>query len=137
MLIAEAVKLDPAVVVVILLVALGAVLGAAVVVGGLGVAAGVALARRTQSPEERQALRHGSAVGAAAGGTAAAAGSWILLSLAASQWSGSAPVTWLILVGGLPLPIVWGWWLARTYRFGNRRGPAPTRPLPPDASGSW
>lgn len=136
MVIAEAVKIDPTVVVVILLLVLGSILLAAAVMGVAGAAIGVALARRSQSAADRLALRRRSKFLVAFGGAGATAVSWIVLSLVTTSLP-SAPVwPWLVFLGGIPLPVAWGWWLARTYRFGNApHSPTTTEP-PPDPSES-
>lgn len=130
MLIGEAIKFDPATVVVILLLVLGSILVAATVMGGVGTAIGVALARSSQSPADRLALRHGSKFLAALGGLGATAVSWIVLSMVTGAFPSAPLGPWLVFFGGIPLPIAWGWWLAGTYHFGNARRP-PTAPQPP------
>jgi hypothetical protein len=127
-LIAEAVKLDTSTIVLILVVVLGAILVVATFVGGLGVVVGVALARASQSPEDRLALRRGSTLGAAVGGIGATATSWIVLLLVASPSTSAGQ--WLVFLCGVPLPIAWGWWLAQRYHFGARHRPPPSWPPP-------
>lgn len=130
--IAEAVKFNAAEIVVILLLIFGSILIAASVMGVLGTAIGVALARRSQSPADRLALRRCSKFLVALGALGATAVSWIVLTMATTAWPGAPMRPWLVFLGGIPLPIVWGWWLARTYRFGNAPRPSAATPPPPN-----
>jgi amino acid transporter len=130
--IAEAIKLDTGLVVAILLIALGSFLLVATVTGLLGVGIGVALARRTQSPETVRGLRRGKRVWVGVVGVGATIVSWILLFSVGVAISDDAWGLVLVYLGGLPLPIAWGWWNGRWYGFdGKPDVPPSNQPLPP------
>ena len=132
MVIAEAIKLDTELVVLITLIALGSFLLVATVTGLVGVVIGVAIARRSQSPATRQGLRQGKRVWVGVVAVGATIVSWILLGWVGAAISDDASGLWLVYFGGLPLPIAWGWWNGRWYRFdGTPDGSPSARPLPP------
>ena len=79
MVIAESPQLDAGLVVAILLIALGSFLFLATLTGLVGVAVGVAIARRSQSDETLHALRRGKRVWVGIVGVGATIVSWILL----------------------------------------------------------
>jgi hypothetical protein len=118
--IAEAIELDLGVVVLIVLISLGALLGAAAVTGILGVLLGVAIARQSQSPEELAALRRGNRVWIGLAGIAATLAAWIFLFSVGVALVDSAWGLVLVWLGGLALAVWWGWWSGRTYRFSDK-----------------
>jgi hypothetical protein len=126
--IAEAIELDAGLVVAILLIALGSLLLVAIATGLAGVGIGVAIARRSQSPETVNGLRRGKRVWVGVVGVGATIVSWILLFSVGVAISDEAWGLVLVYLGGLPLPIAWGWWNGRWYGFGP---PASAVPLPP------
>jgi hypothetical protein len=118
--IAEAVELDAGLVVAILLLALGSLLFVAIVTGLAGVGIGVAIARRSQSPETVRGLRRGKRLWVGVVGVGATIVSWILLFSVGVAISDEAWGLVLVYLGGLPLPIAWGWWNGRWYGFDGR-----------------
>ena len=132
MVIAEALELDAGLVFAILLIALGSLLLVATLTGLLGVVIGVAIARRSQSPAALQGLRRGNRLWIGIAGVGATIVSWILLFSVGSAISDDAWGLLLVYLGGWPLPIAWGWWNGRWYRFdGKPDGPPSAPPLPP------
>lgn len=130
--IAEAIKLDTELVVLITLIALGSFLLVATVTGLAGVMIGVAIARLSQSPETRRDLRQGKRVWVGIVAVGATIVSWILLFSVGTAISDEAWGLVLVYLGGVPLPMAWGWWNGRWYRFdGTRDGPPSAQPLPP------
>ena len=121
MVIAEALQLDAGLVVAILLIALGSFLVFATLTGLLGVVIGVAIARRSQSDETLLGLRRGKRVWVGIVGVGATIVSWILLFSVGVAIVDNAWGLVLVYLGGLPLPIAWGWWNGRWYRFDSTR----------------
>jgi hypothetical protein len=133
--IAEAIKFDTGAVVAILLIALGSFLLVATVTGLTGLLIGVAIARRSQSPATLRELRQGKRVWVGIVAVAATIVSWILLFSVGTAISDEAWGLVLVYLGGLPLPIAWGWWNGRWYRFGRLPDESPSagRVPPPPA----
>ena len=132
MVIAEAPELDVGLVVAILLIALGSLLLVATLTGLVGLAIGVAIARRSQSSEALLGLRQRKRVWVGIVAVGATIVSWILLLSVGVAIVDDAWGLVLVYLGGLPLPIAWGWWNGRWYRFdGAPDGPPSARPLPP------
>ena len=134
MVIAEAPELDAGLVVAILLIALGSFLVFATATGLLGVVIGVAIARRSQPPATRQELRRGKRVWVGIVGVGATIVSWILLFSVGISIVDDAWGLVLVYLGGLPLPIAWGWWNGRWYRFGDTLAGPTAAADPPEAT---
>jgi hypothetical protein len=129
---AEAVKFDAGDVVLILLGMLAWLMGTAFLLGGLGLALGIGVARIGRSKQEVMALPRGNLLGlwVVAGAIAVAMwmAPWFLFS---GQLSGRGGI-WLGLVGSVAVSALWGWWNARTHRYsGPPTAPPPWPPPPP------
>jgi hypothetical protein len=126
---AEAVKFDTGDVVLILLGLLASLIGTAFVLGGLGLALGIGVARIGRSKAEVAALPRGNLLGlwvlAGVLSLAMWMAPWFLFS---GRMSGRSGV-WLGLVGSVALPALWGWWNGRTRRYSGP--PSPPTPWPP------
>ncbi len=131
--IAETVKMDTGTVFLILLVVLGSIALTAVVIGLVGTAIGIALGRLSLSPDVKRSLPRGSRIGLVLGAVASPILSWVLLWIVASSlWTNSSGNV-AIFLAPFPLPIAWGWWNGKRYRFGDAPGPPPP-PAPPERS---
>jgi len=120
-LIAEAFQLDTGTVVLIVLIALGMLLLVATATGLVGVMIGVAIARRSQSPEARLALKRGKRGWVGLVGVAATLGAWIFLLTVGSSITDNGFGLVPVFLGGFALAVVWGWWTGRWYRFSDEQ----------------
>ena len=60
--------------------------------------------------------------------------SWILLFSVGISIVDDAWGLVLVYLGGLPLPIAWGWWNGRWYRYGDTLAPPTAAVDPPEAT---
>jgi len=94
-----------------------------VTIGLVGALVGLGAARLTQDLPTRRALPRGSSPGFVIGAVGLTIVSWILLFVVASSLWTSGSGRQFLLLGSFPLPIGWGWFNGRRYRYGGPPGP--------------